>query len=145
VLLAEGGRFGGYSFYVQGGHLRYVYNFLGHQRFHIASDAQLPPGPHTLAFSFERTGDRPFGAGGIGRLYVDGTQAGQGEIARTVPFILALGQGLQCGADEGTPVTEEYASPFRFTGTLLRVVVDLSGPEPPRDLDQEARIDLTRD
>ena len=144
VLLAEGGRFGGFSFYVQGNRLRYAYNFLGHQRFAVVAGSDLTPGAHTLAFSFEKTGTRPFGAGGVARLFVDGEQVGEGEIPITVPFILALGQGMNCGADEGNPVTEEYRSPFRFTGTLQRVIVDLSGPEPPRDLEQEATIEMTR-
>ena len=88
--------------------------------------------------------EQPFGAGGIGRLYINGAQAGQGEIPRTVPFIFALGEGMAIGRDEGNPVTEEYASPFEFTGTIRRVVVDVTGPEPPRDLEQEARIEMSR-
>ncbi|WP_187363784.1 hypothetical protein [Streptomyces piniterrae] len=35
--------------------------------------------------------------------------------------------GLSCGANPGPSVTPEYASPFRFTGTLHTVTVDLSG------------------
>ena len=41
-------------------------------------------------------------------------------------------------------MTEDYASPFAFTGTIRRVIVDVSGPEPPRDLEQEARIEMAR-
>ena len=70
--------------------------------------------------------------------------AGEGTLPFTVPFMFALGQGLQCGRDKGNPVTEEYASPFAFTGKLKRVIVDLSGPEPPRDLLQELEIELAR-
>ena len=29
------------------------------------------------------------------------------------------------GADEGTPVTEDYQVPFTFTGTIDRVTIDL--------------------
>ncbi len=144
VLIADGGRFGGYSLYVQGGKLRYAYNLLGRARFHIVSTVDVPKGPHILGCSFEKTGPHPFGAGGTVRLYIDGEQVGEGELPRTVPFIFALGQGLQAGADEGNPVTEEYTSPFRFTGTLKRVVVDVRGADPLRDLDQELRIDMSR-
>ena len=144
VLLADGGRFGGYSLYVKGGKLCYAYNLLGKARFHIVSEASVPSGRCDLAFAFEKTGPQPFGAGGIGRLYINGEQVGEGEIPRTVPFIFALGEGLACGRDEGNPVTEDYASPFAFTGTISRVVVDVSGAEPPRDLEQEARIEMAR-
>lgn len=144
VLLADGGRFGGYSLYVKDGRLCYAYNLLGRARFHIASDERVPDGPCSLAFAFEKAGPEPFGAGGTGRLYINGRQVAEGKLPRTVPFIFGLGGGLQCGRDAGNPVTEEYASPFAFTGTIRRVVVDLSGPEPPRDLAQEDRIEMAR-
>jgi arylsulfatase len=144
VLLADGGRFGGYSFYVQGGKLCYAYNFLGRDRYHVKSTAPVPAGRHVLQMGFEKTGQQPFGAGGVARLYVDGELVGEGEIPRTVPFIYGLGTGLQCGADGGNPVTEEYRSPFTFTGKLRRAIVDLSGPEPPRDLLQEEVIEMAR-
>jgi len=144
VLLADGGGFGGYSLYVKDGKLRYAYNFAGKRTFYIASDRDVPTGERRLGFSFEKTGQQPFGAGGIARLYIDGEQVGEGEIPRTVPFVFALGEGLQCGRDEGKAVTDEYVSPFAFTGKLKQVVVDLSGAEPPRDVRQEEQIAITR-
>jgi arylsulfatase A-like enzyme len=144
VLLSSGGRFGGYSLYVKDGFLSYAYNFLGKDRHVVSSTERVPDGPCDLAFSFEKTGQQPFGAGGIARLYINGKQVGEGNIARTVPFLFALGESLQCGRDEGNAVSDEYESPFDFAGTLRRVVVDLSGPEPPRDLEHEAEIEMAR-
>ncbi len=144
VLLADGGRFGGYSLYVKDGKLAYAYNFLGRARWHVVSTTPVPAGKSVLQLGFEKAGDRPFGAGGTARLYINGKLAGEGKIPFTVPFLFALGQGLQCGRDKGNPVTEEYASPFEFTGTIKRVIVDLNGPEPPRDLLQEAEIEMAR-
>jgi arylsulfatase len=144
VLIADGGRFGGYSLYVKDGTLRYAYNYLGRNVVHVVSDGRVPEGACRLGLTFEKTGKQPFGAGGIARLYINGEQAGEGEIPRTVPFLFALGESLQCGRDEGAPVTDEYASPFAFTGTLKRVIVDLSDAQPPRDPRQEAEIAITR-
>jgi arylsulfatase len=144
VLLADGGRFGGYSLYVKGGKLSYAYNFLGRARWHFHSETKVSAGRSLLQCSFEKTGDRPFGAGGVVKLYINGKIAGEGKLPFTVPFIFALGQGLQCGRDKGNPVTEEYASPFAFTGKIRRVIVDLSGAEPPEDLMQELEIALAR-
>ena len=143
VLLADGGRFGGYSLYIQDGKLRYAYNFLGKARYLIESTEPVPSGACELRFVFEKTGAQPFGAGGTGRLYIDGRQVGEGVIPRTVPFLFALGESLQCGRDEGNPVSEDYASPFAFTGVLKRVMVDVGG-EAPRDPAQEARIEMAR-
>ena len=107
------------------------------------SDADVPAGEHELRFEFERTGPERFGPGGIGRLYVDGRLVGEGAIARTVPFLYQVGSCLNCGRDEGNPVTEDYASPFAFTGTIKRVIVEVA-PGAPRDLQQEMRIGMAR-
>jgi arylsulfatase len=144
VLFAEGGRFGGYSLYIKGNRLHYAYNFLGQAHYAIESNIDVPVGDTELCYTFEKTGQQPFGAGGIGKLYIDGKQAGEVEIPRTVPFMFALGGGLQCGANGGNAVTSDYVSPFAFTGTLKRVVVDVSGAEPPRDVAQESRIEMAR-
>ncbi|MDI6857432.1 MAG: arylsulfatase [Dehalococcoidia bacterium] len=144
VLLADGGRFGGYSLYVKDGRLRYAYNFLDHERHVIVSDFDVPAGTRELRFEFEADEPRTFGVGGTGRLYIDGRPAGEGRIPRTVPFVYEIGSGLQCGRDEGNPVTEEYASPFAFTGKITRVIVELGGEPAPRDTDQERRIGMAR-
>jgi arylsulfatase len=62
---------------------------------------------------------------------------GEGEIPRTVPNMFDLtAEGLCCGYDSGVPVTDDYTAPFRFTGTIKRVVVDLDGAP---HVDHEAR------
>jgi arylsulfatase len=144
VLLANGGRFGGYSLYVQGGRLCYAYNFLGRVVRTLASDRDVPRGRSFLGMSFEKTGQQPFGPGGVVRLYIDGQAAGEMHLERTIPFMAGLADNLQCGADMGAPVTDAYRSPYRFTGRIRRVVVDVTGHEPPRDLEQEAVIEMAR-
>jgi hypothetical protein len=57
---------------------------------------------------------------------VDGTLAGNAEAPVTTPFVLNPG-ALTCGANPGSAVTDEYASPFKFTGTIHSVTVDVSG------------------
>ena len=54
----------------------------------------------------------------------------------TTPFVLNPG-ALACGLNVGSPVTPEYASPFRFTGTIHKVTVDVSGE---LIVDQEAEL-----
>lgn len=56
---------------------------------------------------------------------MDGKQAGQGKIERTIPVRFSLDETMDVGQDTGTPVIEEYVNrmPFAFTGTLEKVVV----------------------
>ena len=47
------------------------------------------------------------------------------------------------GADTGAPVTPDYQPPFRFTGTIIRVIVDVSG-EHVEDYEAEMRVFLAK-
>jgi len=126
VLLAHGSWFAGYSLYVQDGRLHYVHNYLGLAEYRVSSEGHLPAGPATLRFRFRRTGEHR----GIGTLFVNDEPVGEGEIPRTVPAVIETsGEGLCCGYDSGIPVTDRYRAPFRFTGTIRRVVVTVDGAE----------------
>ena len=129
VLVAHGGRFGGYALYVQDGRLHYTHNVLGEERFRISS-GPLPTGAHRLGYSFTPTGRFE----GDVTLYVDGEVAGEGHLPRTTIYSYALfGEYFCIGFDDGTPVDDTYESPYPFTATLHSVVVDVSG-EKFRDL-----------
>jgi arylsulfatase len=133
-LLAHGSWFGGYALYVQDGRLQYVHNYVGLAEYRVSADRVLPSGPATLAFHFRKTGEHQ----GIGTLYVNGEQVGQGEIPRTIPGVIETsGEGLCCGYDSGLPVTDQYQAPFRFTGRIEKVVVEVAGVE---DTDPEAAL-----
>ncbi|SDP79850.1 arylsulfatase [Desulforhopalus singaporensis] len=142
VLLAHGGRYGGYTFYVKDRKLHYVYNFLNLQHHHMTSETEIPEGPCVLKFQYEKTGVEKLGAGGVGRLFIDGRQVAQVEIPRTMGIRYHLADdGLCCGYDGQTPVTEDYRSPFKFTGKLNRVVVTTSGE---RYYDQELQLKVAK-
>ena len=38
---------------------------------------------------------------------------------------MSLDETLDCGADTGTPISEDYAVPFNFTGTIGKVLIKL--------------------
>jgi hypothetical protein len=146
VLLCQGTAAGGYSLFVKDGKLRYVHNYLGRAVYGVESDVVLQPGKHTLRFEFEPTGkpDMAQGKGAPGRLqlYVDGTLAGNAEAPVTTPFVLNPG-ALTCGANPGSAITDDYASPFKFTGTIHTATVDVSG-ELIRDDEAELRAYMAR-
>ena len=64
------------------------------------------------------------------------------EASTTTPFMLNPG-ALTCGANPGSPVTPDNPSPFRFTGTLHSVTVDVSG-ELITDPEAEVRAAMAR-
>ncbi|MBI5105676.1 MAG: arylsulfatase [Solirubrobacterales bacterium] len=130
VLLAQGTSAGGFTFYVKDRRLHYTHNWVGRELLHVASDTELSPGRHALRFEFEPHGqpDLAQGHGMPGRfqLYVDDRLAGDLDVPYTTPFAFNPG-ALTCGADPGSTVSDDYRAPFRFTGTLQTVTVDLSG------------------
>jgi hypothetical protein len=80
---------------------------------------------------------------GHGRLLVNGREVGAGEIPRTIPAVIETsGEGQCCGYDSGLPVTEDYDAPFRFTGLLRQVVVEVE-PGPGEDFEAQVRAAFT--
>jgi hypothetical protein len=146
VLFSQGTSAGGYSLFVQDRRLHYVHNYVGRSLHKVSAPDPLAAGPHELRFEFEPTGkpDLANGRGAPGRLqlYVDGNLVAEEQTPVTTPFILNPG-AITCGANPGSPVTPDYPSPFRFTGRLHSVVVDVSG-ELIIDREVEARVAMAR-
>jgi arylsulfatase len=65
------------------------------------------------------------GKGGTGTLHVDDLQMAQGRIERTIPIRVTLDESLDVGEDTGTPVNLGYDVPFKFTGKLNKVTMEL--------------------
>jgi arylsulfatase len=124
VLLTQGGRFGGWGLYFKDGKPTYTYNWLGLQRYTVAAAQALPPGKATIRFEFAYDGGG-LGKGGKGTLFVNGKQVAAGRIERTQCCVYSADEGADVGIDEGTPVTEAYRTPFKFTGKIATVTIEL--------------------
>jgi arylsulfatase A-like enzyme len=133
VILAQAGRFGGWSLYLQDGKPTYTYNWLGLQRYTVASGQKLPPGKATIRYAFVYDGGGA-GKGGTGTIFVNGKSVASARIERTQCCMFSGDEGADVGADEGTPVTDAYKVPFKFTGTIEKVTVELKDGK-PADLD----------
>jgi arylsulfatase len=143
VILAQAGRFGGWSLYVKDGKPTYTYNWLGLQQYTIAAKQALPAGKATIRFEFAYDGDG-VGKGGMGALVVNGKNLATGRIERTQCCAYSADEGTDVGADEGTPVTEAYKVPFRFTGKIARVTIELKETtKADRDDAEQARKEAT--
>ena len=144
VILAQGGRFGGWSLYLdKAGKPTYTYNFLGLQRFTVASAKPLPAGKVNLRFEFAYDGGG-MGKGGVGTLFVNDKQVAQGRIERTQAMIFSADETADVGEDDATPVTEDYKErDNRFTGTIQKVTVALQPPQAPSAANEEAKKNAT--
>lgn len=126
VVLAQAGRFGGWSLYLKDGKPTYTYNFLGLNRFTIAAEDPLPAGRATIRYEFAYDGGG-LGKGGTGTIFVNDKKIAQGRIEHTQGMIFSADEGADVGEDGETPVVEDYGipAPYRFTGTIHKVTIDL--------------------
>jgi arylsulfatase A-like enzyme len=144
VIIAQGGRFGGWSFYVKDGKLKYCYNWLNRERYTLESKEALPAGKVTVKFEFKYDGGG-VGKGGTGQLFVNGQRVADGRIERTQPFVFSADESEDVGEDLGTPVTEDYREgENKFTGTIDKVTIAVM-PPPAEVQKEEERQDAVVD
>jgi arylsulfatase len=138
TVIAQGGRFGGWALYVKDGVPAYDYNFLGMQRFTVASKESLKPGRSTIRFEFAYDGGG-LGKGGTGTLYINDRKVGEGRIERTQPMIFSADETADVGIDLASPVVETIGSEAksRFTGKVHNVTIEVQ-PMKSADTDEEA-------
>jgi arylsulfatase len=140
VIVVQGGRFAGWALYVRDDVLKYCLNWFDTDHYYVTAGSPLPAGNVTVQYQFEFDGGTP-GAGGNGRLIVNGETVGEGRIEKTVPFLFSADETLDVGKDTASPVTGDYPGPGenRFTGTINWVQIDLgdddvSGLEDPEQV-----------
>lgn len=124
VLVTQGGRFGGYGIYLLAGRPVFVYNLAGQKITRVAASEPLAPGRHVLAMNFTYDGGGRGKGGGVS-LQVDGAEVARGRIDRTLPTLYSISDTFDVGEDTGSPVTDDYASPFKFSGQLKELTVEL--------------------
>jgi arylsulfatase len=125
MLVTDGGRFGGYGFYLLKGKPVFVYNFVNVERYRWEGKDALAPGKHTLVFEFKYDGIG-FGHGGEGTMKVDGNEVATKKIPKTLPFVFPEDETFDVGVDTRTPIDDhDYQCPFRFTGKLNKLTVEL--------------------
>ncbi|MDX1947477.1 MAG: arylsulfatase [Pirellulaceae bacterium] len=125
VILAQAGKFGGWSLYLKDGKPMYAYNFLGLQSYRVAAPKAIAPGKATIRYEFTYDGGG-LAKGGQGTLFVNGDKVDEGRIERTQGFIFSADEGVDVGLDGETAVTEDYhEGDNKFTGKIEKVTVEL--------------------
>jgi arylsulfatase len=117
VLVALGSLSGGLTFYIKDSHLVCDLNMIMDHHV-VRSDTTVPTGKSTVRVYFRKKGKR-------GTLTLSINEKECGSI--TIPYILFVLSfyGMDIGQDSLSPVTKEYEAPFKFSGVIHRVVIDL--------------------
>jgi arylsulfatase len=137
MLVTQGGRFGGYGFYLVKNRPIFVWAQLDiPSKVKWESPRALAKGKHTLAFDFQYDGGG-LARGGTGVLRVDGKEVDAKRMDKSIPVILSFDESFDVGVDTGTPVDDDYQVPFPFTGRLNKVTVELKGPPLGAELEEQ--------
>ena len=140
MLVTQGGRFGGYGFYVLKGKPVFLWNLVDLKRIRWEGTDALSPGKHTLEFDFRYDGLgmgtlafnslSGIGQGGTGVLKVDGKEVTNQKMEHTLPLILEWDENFDVGADTGTPVDDQdYQVPFTFAGKIDKLTLTIDRPK----------------
>ena len=124
MIVTEGGLEGGIGLYLRDGRPTFVYNFLSLERPTFVGKEPLPKGKSQIAVKFDYDGGGA-GKGATVTLLVNGDQVAGGRLERTVPAQFSLGEGFDVGMDHGSAVDFTYQLPFKFTGKIEEVRVEL--------------------
>lgn len=125
VIVAEGGSSAGFALYMRDGKLVYHFNWFDEERTEVESDNPVPKGKATvrMEFAYEGQADE-LGKGGTATLFINDEKVGSGKIEKTVAGRFGI-DTFGVGEDTGSPVANTYKPPFRFTGTIKKVEIDL--------------------
>jgi arylsulfatase len=124
TVIAQGGRFGGWSLYLKDGVPGYRYNFLGLQTFDVSATEPVATGNANIRLEFAYDGGGP-GKGGTATLFVNGAQVAEGRIEHTQGAIFSADETADVGVDLGTAVVTEIGAgeASHFTGAIPRVTL----------------------
>ena len=129
IILTQGGKFGGWALYMDGGKPAYTYNWFGLEKYTIASDEALPAGPAEVKLEFAYDGGG-MGKGGLATLYVNGEKVSEGRVERTTPAVFSGDETADVGKDDATQVVAAFENvrDSHFTGSVTSVTVDTAMP-----------------
>jgi arylsulfatase len=145
VLIAQGGRFGGWALYVKDGIAKFVYNLLGMQEFVTAATETIPSGSHQVRAEFAYDGGG-LAKGGDVALYYDGRAVGTGRVDLTQPLVFSADETTDIGDDYGMPVSADYAGASKFNGRIDVIQIDVGDDDHSHLIDpaEVARVATSR-
>jgi arylsulfatase A-like enzyme len=127
VILAQGSRYGGFTLYVEGGHVVYEVNAFGNRTGRLVSESTLRPGKAHIVLEVEPqiSGSAPQNSPepGSALLTVNGVEQGRANFTNINGS--SYTETLDVGSDLGSPVSSAYKTPNRFTGKIDEITVEL--------------------
>ena len=131
VIVAQGSRYGGITLFVKDHRVVYEVNAYGHRSGQLVAPEPLQPGKAHIVLNLtpnspDDTTSVPFTSrqplAAKGALSINGKAVGEAQFTNVN---LSFSETLDIGSDFGSPVSLEYKSPYRFTGKIDTVKIEL--------------------
>ena len=124
VIVSQGGRFGGYAFYMRDGCLVFHYNAIDPRQYSVRTATPLSAGEHRVVATFLTDRKTP-GSGGTVKLTVDGRAVAEGRVEHTLRDFMNT-EGFNVGRETITAVSPGYTvEDSAFTGRVKKVTITL--------------------
>jgi arylsulfatase len=127
VILTQGGKFGGWALYMDGGKPAYTYNWFGLERYTITSPKAITGDSAEIKLQFDYDGGGA-GKGGLATLYVDGKKVAKGRVEKTVPAVYSADETADVGRDDATQSADlvfKDVEDSDFTGFVKSVTISI--------------------
>jgi len=133
VLIAHGGRLGGYVLYLDHGTLTFDNNVFGQKHEVFAASAPLPADARRVGFEFVPASTGPTSAlpftakvgGGTIRLLVDGKPVGESAVSLYPDYAGAFNETFDIGKDRGSQVGTTPVARAPVNVPIVKVTLDL--------------------
>ena len=128
IILAQGGKFGGWALYMDNGKPAYTYNWFGLDSYTITSSKAIPKGSAEVKLDFVYDGGEALGKGGIATIYVNGEKVAEGRIEKTIPFVFSADETADVAKDDATQVASSVFKDVKdseFTGYVEKVEISI--------------------
>jgi arylsulfatase len=125
IILAQGGKFGGWALYMDKGKPAYTYNWFGLESYTVKSPTAVGEGDAEIKLEFVYDGEG-LAKGGVASIYINGKKVADGRIKQTEPFLFSADETADVGIDEATQVVNSLFKDMKdseFTGYVEKVEV----------------------
>ncbi len=126
VLVCCGGLGGGFTLFIKDGRLHWEHNYYNEERYRVSSTEEIRPGRHILSADIAVDQQGVFQTGGRVTLRRGEDKIGEGRFDKQIGGFFTANESFDVGCDTCSPVSDQYETPFSFSGEIVRVVVDVS-------------------
>lgn len=128
VILTQGGKFGGWALYMDGGKPAYTYNWFGLERYMIEAPEAITSDNAEIKLQFDYDEGEGIGLGGMASLYVDGEKVAEGRVDKTQSAVYSADETADVGMDEATQSADlvfKDVEDSEFTGFVNSVTISI--------------------